>query len=65
MRPSLLNLVSRWQCLTALESGQNLVEYALLVALIAFGCAATMKSLASGINTEFSTVVSVISTAMA
>jgi Flp pilus assembly pilin Flp len=51
--------------LTTLESGQNMVEYALLVALVAFGCAATMKNLASGISTEFSTVVSVLSSAMA
>ena len=46
------------------EEGQNLVEYALVVALVAFGSAATMRSLASGINVEFSTVVSVLSSAM-
>jgi len=46
------------------EDGQNLVEYALVVALVAFGSAATMKSLASGIGVEFSTVVSVLSSAM-
>jgi Flp pilus assembly pilin Flp len=51
--------------LTTLEGGQNLVEYALVVALVAFGCAATMKSFAAGINTEFTTVISVISGAMA
>jgi len=65
MRPSILGLVFRWQCLTTLEGGQNLVEYALVVALVAFGCAATMKSFAAGINTEFTTVISVISGAMA
>jgi Flp pilus assembly pilin Flp len=47
-----------------LEDGQNLVEYGLVVSLIAFGCAATMKTLASGINTEFTTVISVLSSAM-
>jgi pilus assembly protein Flp/PilA len=65
MRPSLANLVYRWQCLTTLEGGQNLVEYALLVALVSFACAATMRNLASGINTEFTTVVSVLSSNLA
>jgi Flp pilus assembly pilin Flp len=37
----------------------------LVIALVAFGCAATMQSLATGIHTEFSTVISVISSAMA
>jgi pilus assembly protein Flp/PilA len=35
------------------EHGQDLVEYALVVALISFGATAGMKSLASGINTAF------------
>jgi len=64
MRPSPSALVSKWKCLTMPEEGQNLVEYALVVALVAFGSAATMRSLASGINVEFSTVVSVLSSAM-
>jgi Flp pilus assembly pilin Flp len=65
MRPSISGLAFKWKCLTTLEGGQNLVEYGLVVALVAFGCAATMKSFAAGINTEFSTVISVISSAMA
>jgi pilus assembly protein Flp/PilA len=64
MRPSLSGLAFSWQRLTTPEDGQNLVEYALVVALVAFGSAAAMKSLASGINVEFSTVVSVLSNAM-
>ncbi|MGA3373195.1 MAG: Flp family type IVb pilin [Terracidiphilus sp.] len=64
MRPSILGLVLRWQRLTMPEDGQNLVEYALVVALVAFGSAASMRSLASGINVEFSTVVSVLSSSM-
>jgi len=35
------------------EEGQDLVEYALVVALIAFGATAGMNSLASGLNTAF------------
>lgn len=36
------------------EEGQDLVEYALVVALIAFAATASMKALASGIKTAFS-----------
>lgn len=36
------------------EEGQDLVEYALLVVLIALGAVAAMKSLASAISDAFS-----------
>jgi len=36
------------------DDGQDLVEYALVVALIAFGATATMQSLASSISLAFS-----------
>lgn len=36
------------------EEGQDLVEYALVVALIAFGAIAGMGFLAAGINNAFS-----------
>jgi pilus assembly protein Flp/PilA len=35
------------------EEGQDLVEYALVVALIAFAATAGMKTLANNINTTF------------
>ena len=35
------------------EEGQDLVEYALVVALIAFGAIAGMSALSLGINTAF------------
>ncbi len=40
----------------AREEGQDLVEYALVVALIAFGAVAGMNALAGGINTAFQNV---------
>jgi len=40
------------------EEGQDLVEYALVVALIAFGATAGMKNVASGIKSAFSNVSS-------
>ncbi|MFZ0747167.1 MAG: Flp family type IVb pilin [Terracidiphilus sp.] len=42
--------------LMACEEGQDLVEYALVVALIAFGAVAAMSTLAGGINTAFNDV---------
>jgi pilus assembly protein Flp/PilA len=39
------------------ESGQDLIEYALLAALIAVALIASMAAVASGISSEFSQVV--------
>ncbi len=38
--------------------GQDLVEYALVVALIAFGAVAAMQSLSTELNTAFQTISS-------
>lgn len=38
------------------EDGQDLVEYALIVALIALACCVGMNSLATAINTGFTTL---------
>jgi len=43
------------------QDGQDLVEYALVVALIAFGAVAAMKGLSGGINTAFSKISSTLS----
>ena len=42
------------------EEGQDLVEYALVVALIAFGAIAGMTQLAQGINTAFSSIATTL-----
>jgi pilus assembly protein Flp/PilA len=47
------------------DSGQDLIEYALIAALIALGAIAAMNSLATGISTAFSTVSSDLSSAVA
>lgn len=44
------------------ESGQDLVEYALVVALIALGATAGMSSLATSLSTALSSVGNKIST---
>jgi len=38
------------------ESGQDLVEYALIAAIVGLGTAAAMRSLASGIASAFTTL---------
>jgi pilus assembly protein Flp/PilA len=46
------------------ESGQDLIEYALVVALIAFAATAGMGTLANGINTAFSNMATTLSGAI-
>jgi pilus assembly protein Flp/PilA len=46
----------------AREDGQDLVEYALVVALIAFAAAASMQTLASDINNLFAGVGDTLTT---
>ena len=43
------------------EEGQDLVEYALVVALIALGAIIGMKALATGINTAFDSISTTLS----
>ena len=42
------------------EDGQDLVEYALVIALVAFAATAGMSSLASGINSAFLQIATVL-----
>ena len=42
------------------ESGQGLVEYLLILALVAFAATAGMTSLASGLNSAFSKIAVVL-----
>lgn len=57
MYVNLKNLVER-------EEGQDLVEYALVVALIALGAVAGMSALAKEINLAFETVSTTLSTSL-
>jgi pilus assembly protein Flp/PilA len=56
MKDILLKLYIKVQDLLSQDEGQDLVEYALVVALIALAATAGMKGLATAINTAFSTV---------
>ena len=42
------------------ESGQDLIEYALVAALIGLGAITSMKSVATAVNTAFTTVGSTL-----
>ncbi len=42
------------------EAGQGLVEYLLILALVAFAATAGMGSLASGLNSAFSAIGSIL-----
>jgi pilus assembly protein Flp/PilA len=46
------------------ESGQDLIEYALVAALIAFAAVAAMQGLANSINNAFSIIGSKLTSAL-
>jgi pilus assembly protein Flp/PilA len=56
MQVAFFRLVTRLRNLIKQESGQDLVEYALVVALIALGATIGMKNLAGGVNKAFQSV---------
>jgi len=64
MNTMLLKLLVKFQDLMSREEGQDLVEYALVVALVAFGATAGMKILASGLNNAFTTISSTLSSSL-
>lgn len=64
MNDFLLRMYVKFQDFASREEGQDLVEYALVVALVAFGATAGMGKLATGINTAFSNISSQLVSAM-
>jgi pilus assembly protein Flp/PilA len=62
MHLKLWKLYALMQNLIVREEGQDLIEYALVVALIAFAATAGMNSLATGINTAFGNISSTLAT---
>jgi len=54
----------RFQNLVSREEGQDLVEYALVVAIIALGATASMSSLASAISNAFGSISSAFANAL-
>ncbi len=62
MKENLLNLAIKMQIQLMSEEGQDLIEYALVVALIAFAATAGMSSLAQAINNAFSSIGTTLTT---
>jgi len=64
MRTLFLALLVKYQKLVSHEEGQDLVEYALVVAIIALGATAAMSSLATAISNAFGSISTAFSNAL-
>ncbi|HYK37614.1 hypothetical protein [Alloacidobacterium sp.] len=62
VKDTFLKLSVKLQSFMMREEGQDLIEYALVVALIAFAAAATMKTLSSSINNAFAGISNSLNT---
>jgi pilus assembly protein Flp/PilA len=62
MKETLLKLSAKLQTLMLREEGQDLIEYALVVALIAFAATAGMSTLATDINAAFTSIGTTLTT---
>jgi pilus assembly protein Flp/PilA len=63
MNTMLLKMYVKFQDLKDREEGQDLVEYALVIALIALGATVAMGKLSTAISTEFSTIATLFTAA--
>jgi pilus assembly protein Flp/PilA len=62
MKLELSKFLGKLQNLISREEGQDLIEYALIVALVAFAATAGMSTLATSINTAFGNIGTSITT---
>jgi len=58
MRDTLLKMYVKFQCMKHGEEGQDLVEYALLVALIALVCISGVNAVATSVSSVFTRISS-------
>ncbi|MGA2169194.1 MAG: Flp family type IVb pilin [Terracidiphilus sp.] len=63
MNTMLVKLHVKLQDLMNGEEGQDLVEYALIVALVAFGATAALQTLGVGLNSVFTNISSTLASA--
>jgi pilus assembly protein Flp/PilA len=63
MNTMLIKLYVKLQDLMNREEGQDLVEYALVVALVAFGATAALKTLGTGLNSVFGNISTTLASA--
>jgi pilus assembly protein Flp/PilA len=64
MKDFLKKICGKLSHLAGPSDGQDLIEYAMVVALISLGATAGMDSLAGGINTAFANVSTKLGTAV-
>jgi pilus assembly protein Flp/PilA len=62
MSTLILKLYVKFQDLASREEGQEMVEYALVVALISFGAVTGMTALAGALNKTFAQISSTLGT---
>lgn len=62
MKETMLKLSAKLQTMMLSEEGQDLIEYALVVALIAFAATVAMRGLATDINTAFTNIGAAVAT---
>jgi pilus assembly protein Flp/PilA len=62
MKDQLMKLSVKLQVLLMSEEGQDLIEYALVVALIGFAATAGMSTLATKINSAFGNIGNALNT---
>lgn len=64
MLSQLTQFVARLHVFIHSEEGQDLVEYALVIALVAFGATAALQTLGSGLNSAFTNISSTLASSL-
>jgi pilus assembly protein Flp/PilA len=64
MEDPILKLFVKLQVLASTEEGQDLVEYALVVALVAFGATSALKTLGTGLKSAFTNISSTLASSL-
>ena len=64
MNELLIKLYLKFQALASHEEGQDLVEYALVIALVALGAVTGMGKLATGVSNAYSNLSSSLTSAI-
>jgi pilus assembly protein Flp/PilA len=62
MNAMFLKMGRKFQTLLNRQEGQDLVEYALVLAMIALGIVTTMQSVATSLSTAFSDIAAAVTT---
>jgi pilus assembly protein Flp/PilA len=64
MKDMILKLIVKIQNWASQDEGQNLVEYALVVALVAFGATTALHNLGTGLNHAFTNISSTLASSL-